>query len=123
LTDIHRLDRSSPASAIDPINHEEHPKMTNTSETLTHRDWQLADWSQSACNLSGLAHDLAKVVTKIWAEARQLGEGTDYVNTHPIVRLYVEQMVFLASGRDYWEAANLVRDKLAAFEAAAATSA
>jgi hypothetical protein len=36
----------------------------------------------------------------IWEEAREQGQGTDYVNSHPIVRLYVEQMSFL-SRADY----------------------
>jgi hypothetical protein len=55
-----------------------------------------------ACNLSGLANDLALVVPKIWNTLRMLqalGDAgadcqpsTENVNNHPIVRLYVEQM-------------------------------
>ena len=64
---------------------------------LAKREYELAVLSQGACNLSGLAHDLSRVVSLIWEEARDCGEGTDYVNTHPIVKLYTEQMHYLAS--------------------------
>jgi hypothetical protein len=51
--------------------------------------------SQGACNLSGLVHSLSQAMELIWEEATEQGQGTDYVNNHPIVRLYVEQMSFL----------------------------
>ncbi len=49
--------------------------------------------SQSVCNLSGLAHSLAGFVTQIRQEPECT--GTDYVNKHPVVRLLLEQMVYL----------------------------
>jgi len=52
-------------------------------------------FSQSACNLSGLIHSLHRIVTLIWTEARANDLGTDYVNQHPICRLYAEQIAFL----------------------------
>ena len=55
----------------------------------------MALYSQGAVNASGLIHSLDKLTTKIWEEARELGEGTGYVNRHPIIRLFVEQLVML----------------------------
>jgi len=62
--------------------------------------YEMALLSQGACNLSGLAYSLAEAMELIWLEAREQGKGTDYVNNHPIVRLYMEQMSFLCQA-DY----------------------
>ena len=69
--------------------------MTDDRKEKLKRAYEMALVSQSACNLSGLVHSLAYAMELIWEEARNEGQGTDYVNTHPIVRLYVEQMSFL----------------------------
>ena len=74
------------------------------STMLLPKDYQMALLSQGAINLSGLAHSLAEVLPRIWEEARAQGQGTDWVNGHAIVRLYVEQMMHLAQGRDYSDA-------------------
>jgi len=63
--------------------------------------YEMALLSQGACNLSGLAYSLAEAMELIWLEAREQGQGTDYVNSHPIVRLYMEQMSFLCRA-DYF---------------------
>lgn len=63
---------------------------------LTSKDYRDAIEVQGAVNLSGIAHSLSRVVTRIWEEPDCA--GTDWVNTHPIVVLYVEQLVYL-SGR------------------------
>lgn len=60
--------------------------------------------AQSACNLSGIVKQLARDMDQIWEEARAKGEGTDYVNQHPVVRLYIEQMVHL--NKSGWFNAN-----------------
>lgn len=52
--------------------------------------------SQNASNASGLIHSLAEALEPIWEEARSKGEGTDYVNTHPIMVLFLEQLVHLS---------------------------
>lgn len=57
--------------------------------------YRLAIGSQNACNLSGLAHDLTGVMQKLWDEAHSLGEGTEYVNRHPVVALFLHQMAHL----------------------------
>ena len=69
--------------------------MTDEKKEKLQRAYKMALLSQGACNLSGLAHSLAEAVELIWEEATEQGQGTDYVNSHPIVRLYVEQMSFL----------------------------
>jgi hypothetical protein len=66
---------------------------------LTKEDYQDAVVAQSACNLSGIARSLNGVLTRIWNEARDKGQGTDYVNQHPIVVLYVAQMLLLSTGQ------------------------
>ena len=63
---------------------------------LTRKDWQFALYAQSACNASGIIHGLSDVVSRVWDEARERGQGTDWVNHHAIVRLYVEQLIHLS---------------------------
>jgi hypothetical protein len=69
--------------------------MTGEQKEKLKREYERALLSQGACNLSGLAHSLSQAMELIWEEATEQGQGTDYVNNHPIVRLYVEQMSFL----------------------------
>ena len=76
---------------------------------LTPKDYEFALMSQSACNASGLVHDLHEVVTKIWEEARVGNHGTDWVNNHPIMRLYAEQIYFLCGRGDYSKASETCR--------------
>ena len=69
--------------------------MTDEQKENLKREYEMALLSQGACNLSGLVHSLAEAMELIWEEATEQGQGTDYVNNHPIVRLYMEQMSFL----------------------------
>ena len=69
--------------------------MTEEKKEKLKRAYEMALLSQSACNLSGLVHSLAEAMELLWEEANEQGKGTDYVNSHPIVRLYMEQMSFL----------------------------
>lgn len=59
-------------------------------------EYQAALDSQNACNSSGLIRSLARATEAIWEEARQAGKGTDYVNCHPIIVLYLEQLAHLS---------------------------
>lgn len=63
--------------------------------TINRATWQQALDSQSACNLSGLAHFLVRVLDELRANGIN---GTDDLNTHAIVRLVVAQMAHLAFG-------------------------
>lgn len=67
-------------------------------ELLSWRDYDLALASQSACNLSGIVRTFADITVRLWNEARAKGEATDFVNKHPISRLFAEQIYHLAGG-------------------------
>lgn len=50
---------------------------------------------QDACNLSGVVHSLKDAMSDLWAMARALGKGTDWVNKHPVCRLYASKIAHL----------------------------
>ena len=56
---------------------------------------------QDACNLSGVVNSFSAALKEIWEEARAKGEGTDYVNTHPVSKLFADKIVDLARVRDF----------------------
>ena len=54
--------------------------------------------SQSACNLSGLVHSMARAASTLWKEVHRTGKGdSDWVNQHPIMRLFATRFSFLRS--------------------------
>ena len=59
------------------------------------KTWQRGLDSQTACNLSGLAHWLPSLLDELRANGVN---GTNALNTHPLVRLVVAQMAHLAYG-------------------------
>jgi hypothetical protein len=63
---------------------------------LTTELWQEALDVQNACNLGGLIHSLPRVIAAVQEEAHALGAGTAYVNTHPIVRLWLDKLCDLS---------------------------
>lgn len=64
--------------------------------TFDRQMYQDALDSQTACNLSGLVNTLARHTKTIWDESHKLGRAsTDYVNTHPVVALFLHQMAYL----------------------------
>ncbi len=79
---------------------------------LTKDDYQNALWSQDACNLSGIVRSFHLMLERVWEEARAKGEGTDYVNSHPVSRLFAEQIMHLSKGCDYSDAYAYVRSHL-----------
>jgi hypothetical protein len=60
-------------------------------EMLKPDDYKIAIEVQSACNLGALAHSFSRAIQKIQNEARIKGHGTDWINNHPICRMYAEQ--------------------------------
>jgi len=51
---------------------------------------------QQAVNLSGALHSLNEILSLVlWPEARRLGRGTEFVNTHPIVTLFLHKLMTL----------------------------
>ena len=51
--------------------------------------------AQSASNLSGVVLQFARDMRRINEEVRAGGGGTEQVNTHPVCRLYAEQIAWL----------------------------
>jgi hypothetical protein len=52
--------------------------------------------AQNAVNLSGVLHSLNEILaTVLWPEARKLGRGTEFVNNHPIVTLFLHKLASL----------------------------
>lgn len=48
---------------------------------------------QDACNLSGVALSFSDILSNvIWPEAHRIGKGTDWVNQHPIVTLFLDKL-------------------------------
>ncbi len=84
--------------------------MTDEQKRKLQSLYEMALLSQGACNLSGLAYSLAEAMEMIWQEAREQGQGTNYVNSHPIVRLFLEQMTFLCRA-DYSESYQTCVDR------------
>jgi len=59
---------------------------------------------QDACNLSGVLASFKEIVHEVlWPEARRLDKGTEWVNTHPIVTLFLSKLGSL--NRGYYECA------------------
>lgn len=56
---------------------------------------------QNASNLSGVITTLAVIVaTVLTPESLRLGKGSDWVNSHPIVILFVDKLHSLGRGAD-----------------------
>ena len=87
------------------------PPTTTEKEFVKKSDYETAIFSQGGCNLSGLVHDLSRTISKIWDEAHEKGHGTDWVNEHPIVKLYVEQMAHLCRKINYLDAYKVCEEK------------
>lgn len=76
--------------------------------------YQQAIDAQSACNLSGLCHSMAKVADEVWAELRGpegFSMDTKAFNEHPVIRLYAEQFMYLSSNRAWREAFEICEEK------------
>ena len=77
----------------------------NTKECgLKKSDYEFAIHSQSACNLSGVVFHFADIMHRIVNEANKNGHGTDWRNSHPICRLYAEQISHLTRKTDWQKA-------------------
>ena len=61
---------------------------------------KLAMEVQDACNLSGVVRSFAQITETLWAEARKQGHGTDWVNQHPISKLFADKLASLAGVQD-----------------------
>ena len=63
---------------------------------VTTQDSQQAIDSQCACNLSGIVLSFARIMERINEDTRELGGHVR--NTHPICRLFAEQICHLSGG-------------------------
>jgi len=63
---------------------------------VTPHDYQMAMDSQCAPNLSGIVFSFAKIMERICEDTRE--EGGYAKNTHPICRLFAEQISHLSGG-------------------------
>lgn len=78
--------------------------MTDKAEEgLTPEQYKRAIDVQNACNLSGVVHDFSRVMTRVWVEARKVGRGTDWVNTHPLVILYSNKISSMCGSSDSYQ--------------------
>lgn len=66
---------------------------------LSKKDYRDALFVLDACNLSGVVHSFSRAISKVWDEAREKGQGTDYVNQHPLCVLYAEKIYELTRAR------------------------
>lgn len=51
---------------------------------------------QDACNLSGVVHAWDRAMGALWEVAHRDGKGTDWVNRHPICKLFAFKAALLA---------------------------
>jgi hypothetical protein len=64
--------------------------------------WHVTDYAkraldvQDACNLSGVVNSLSEVTKHLWSIANYRHLGTEWVNHHPIVILFVDKLASLA---------------------------
>jgi hypothetical protein len=63
---------------------------------ISKRIYQMALDSQSAVNSGALIHGLGYAVDTLQKEAHSTGQGTEFVNTHPIIILFLEQLAHLS---------------------------
>ena len=75
--------------------------MQTKSKGLTARDYRNALLAQSACNFGALVNALKDVLEKIQDEALF---GSAAQAEHPIVRLYLEQLMHLGCKTRYFKA-------------------
>lgn len=60
---------------------------------------------QDACNLSGVLGAFNDIVfDTLWPEARRIGQGTEWVNTHPICTLFLDKLCDLNQRADFYAA-------------------
>ncbi len=69
--------------------------------TRTIQQWaaDAADHVQCACNLSGLVFAFERCVDDLANEAKRIGEGDEWVNTHQICVLWVDKLDDLSRSR------------------------
>ncbi len=70
--------------------------MAQSNKRLKPQDYALALSAEGLNNASAIIHRLSWVLDGIWEEAIAGGEGTSWVNQHPIIRLYAQRLLELS---------------------------
>ena len=74
-------------------------------------------FAMTACNVSGIVHDLSSVITNVlWPVANFYGYGTEWVNTHPIVICYADKIADLSGMKGENEVFNAYHSVRQAYE-------
>ena len=60
------------------------------------RDYEDAIAMLDACNLCGVVQTFADVLSRLNAESREKGEDTDWVNEHPLSKVFALKIADLA---------------------------
>ena len=63
---------------------------------------------QCAVNPSGVAKTFASAVSAVWDEAHRTGQGTEWVNQHPICTLFLSKLNDLNRHAPYYPACEEV---------------
>ncbi len=61
---------------------------------------------QSACNLSGVVYAFKDAMDVLNNEKNANGGGSDFIRNHAVCRLFAEQIMYLTSGKDYYDASK-----------------
>jgi hypothetical protein len=71
---------------------------------------KLAIEVQDACNASGVVGSLKVVMHEVlWPEARRLGKGTEWVNSHFVVTLFLSKLTDLNHNQEFSQAYEAVK--------------
>ncbi len=84
--------------------------MNEQEKEKLRKEYETALLVKGVSNLSGLVHGLAQAMKLIALEAKEQGRGTEYINNHPIVRVYLEQMRSLCM-TDYAASYKICKDR------------
>lgn len=64
-----------------------------------------------ACNLCGIVQSFARVLLALNEEMREKGKDTDWVNKHPISKVFADKIYDLSSApRDFYQAYQICMD-------------
>lgn len=93
---------------------------TVMAEEYAHIDPELARQAlltQGACNAGGLVHSLHRAVEQLQEQMHCEGHGTDWLNRHPVLVLYLTQLADLSGAGSL----ERLREAVAACERASGT--
>jgi len=89
--------------------HEEQKRREKIKKDLIQKEKALD--IQSASNISGIIFSFADIMKRICKERQKHNYGTDWVNKHPIVRMFAIQIVFLTDKVNYDKAYSICEKK------------